>query len=56
MRILGTPSESSFSVELAIAAPLIFRARDRSVPEAFALHDPYVTNGLEDRPDLTHER
>lgn len=27
-------------------ALLIFRAQDRSVPEAFAQHDPYVTNGL----------
>jgi uncharacterized protein len=27
-------------------ALLVFRAEDRSVPESFARHDPYVTNGL----------
>jgi uncharacterized protein YciI len=27
-------------------ALLVFRADDRSVPESFARHDPYVTNGL----------
>jgi uncharacterized protein YciI len=30
-------------------ALLIFRAADRSVPEEFARHDPYVTNGLVNR-------
>jgi uncharacterized protein len=25
---------------------LVFRADDRTVPESFARHDPYVTNGL----------
>ena len=30
-------------------ALLIFRAPDRSVPEEFAEHDPYVTNGFVSR-------
>jgi uncharacterized protein YciI len=32
--------------EPADQALLIFRAADRSVPEAFARRDPYVVNGL----------
>jgi uncharacterized protein len=27
-------------------ALLVFRSDDRTVPESFARHDPYVTNGL----------
>jgi len=32
--------------EPADQALLIFRAADRSIPEEFARHDPYVVNGL----------
>jgi uncharacterized protein YciI len=33
-------------------ALLVFRADDRTVPESFARHDPYVTNGLVKRWEI----
>ncbi len=33
-------------------ALLVFRAEDRSLPESFARHDPYVINGLVKRWDV----